>query len=188
MKYTSIHIYHYMVNFFITDLLITNIKSWSFIVVLFNMYVYMLTLLLLFSLFFLLDPSIFKLISNLRVFSKFSFTFNSSVFIFLSLAGMPPFLSFIGKFFLFVFLFLSGNMSIVLFFFLFNSFVIYFYIQHLRLFITKSSVFLNYFKNFFFYWNFSLTITTVWLLFFLIFGVFFVSDFFILLSPFFINL
>lgn len=161
-----------------------DVKAWIFVLILLNIYIYVLTLLTFFSILFLSNMFFFKITTNLRIFAQTVFNFNALVFLFLSLAGMPPFLSFIGKFFLFVCLLINDNVMFTFFFFLFNSFVIYFYVQHLRLFWTKKRNITNFFKNNFIFLNFNLYFLITFFLFFLIFGGFFITDVYIYLSPF----
>lgn len=173
-----------MMSFFTSNIMMGDLKSWLFLLIFLNVYVYICSLLVFFSILFLTDVSLFKLTSNFKTLTQLSFSFNSLVFLFLTLAGLPPFLSFVGKFFFFVFLFYNTNVLVIFIFFLFNCFVIYFYIQHLRLLWTKAKSFPTFFKKNFFFCNFYVVYVIVFVLFFLIFGVFFIPDIFIYLSPF----
>lgn len=167
-------------------MLFTNvflIKELVFIITTLNLITYCCTLLSFFSLFFLLNLNHLKNLNELKIYSQVNFYFNTNVFVFLSLAGLPPFLGFFNKFFLFFFIFNNFNIFYFSLFFLLNCFSIYFYIQNLRSLISKkvesSSAYLNNFANF----NFSLTFFVIIIQFFLIFGVFFIPDFLIMLSP-----
>lgn len=161
-----------------------NFKGWVFLIILLNVLIYVFSLVVFFAVLFLSDLSILKITSNFRNLTYTSFSMNLLVFLFLSLAGLPPFISFAGKFFLFTFLFYNTNWILIILFFLFGSFTIYFYIQHLRLLFSKTKSFHILFKNKIFFLNFHLLYIIIFILFFLIFGIFFISDFFIYLSPF----
>lgn len=154
-----------------------DLNNWFFVLVLANIFIYILTLLVFFSLINLTNNFLLKSSDNFKNLTQTTFIYNCVIFLFLSLAGMPPLVSFVGKFFLFSLIFFNLNHSVVLAFFLFNCIVIYFYIQHLRFLVFKkkntdfsSGQFSKkYSLNFFF------LITLIFT--FLIFGAIFFSDF-----------
>lgn len=105
-----------------------------------NVYVYSITLLIFFLLLFSTNVAFFKTLNEFKGLFQTTFFLSCVVFLFLSLAGLPPFLGFLGKFLIFVFIFNKANILFVLLFFLFNCFAIYFYIQNLRFMITKKKL------------------------------------------------
>lgn len=154
-----------------------------FVVTFLNLLTYCATLLAFFSLFFILNSSHLKTLNELKAFSQINFFLNTNVLVFLSLAGLPPFLTFFNKFFLFFFIFNSFNFFYFFLFLLLNCFSIYFYIQNLRSLVTKQTTPSVYYKNNFISLNFSITFFLVFLSFFFIFGFLFLPDIFIFLSP-----
>ncbi len=159
------------------------IKELVFIITVLNLITYCLTLFSFFSLFFLLNLNFLKNLNELKIYSQVNFFLNINVFVFLSLAGLPPFLGFFNKFFLFFFLFNNFNIFYFSLFLFLNCFSIYFYIQNLKSLVSKkvepASNYINNTASF----NFSITFLVILVQFFLIFGVFFLSDFLILLTP-----
>ena len=77
---------------------------------------------------------------DLKILNHYNFFSMSIIFIFLSLAGMPPLLGFISKFLLVVLFFSKVHYFFITLFFIINLFMIYFYIQNLRFLIKKFSV------------------------------------------------
>jgi NADH:ubiquinone oxidoreductase subunit 2 (subunit N) len=78
----------------------------------------------------------FTLKKNSLYFSKLycwnAYTRIFAIVIFLSLAGVPPFIGFFSKFFFFFFLFIYTNYLVILNFIFINFLIFYFYIQYLR--------------------------------------------------------
>ncbi len=103
-----------------------------------NIYIYVYILYIFFSLLFLYDLKKIKTLNNLKVLNRYNFVSLTTVLIFLSMAGIPPLMGFVGKFLLFNFLFLSQKYIYVVVFSVLNFFSIYFYIQNLRFLISKS--------------------------------------------------
>lgn len=159
------------------------VKDLIFVITVLNLITYCLTLLSFFSLFFLLNLNYIKNLNELKVYSQVNFYLNTNVLVFLSLAGLPPFLGFFNKFFLFFFIFNNFNILYFTLFLILNTFSIYFYIQNLKSLISKkvepSAIYVNNITSF----NFSITFLVIIVQFFLIFGVFFIPDFIIFLSP-----
>ncbi len=103
-----------------------------------NIYIYIYILYIFFSLLFLYDLKKIKTLNNLKVLNRYNFVALTTVLIFLSMAGIPPLMGFVGKFLLFNFLFLSQKYIFLIIFSVLNFFSIYFYIQNLRFLITKT--------------------------------------------------
>jgi len=103
-----------------------------------NIYIYVYILYLFFSLLFLYDLKKIKTLNNLKVLNRYNFVSLTTVLIFLSMAGIPPLMGFVGKFLLFNFLFLSQKYIYIFVFSVLNFFSIYFYIQNLRFLISKT--------------------------------------------------
>ena len=103
-----------------------------------NIYIYIYILYIFFSLLFLYDLKKIKTLNNLKVLNRYNFVSLTTVLIFLSMAGIPPLMGFVGKFLLFNFLFLSQKYIYVIVFSILNFFSIYFYIQNLRFLISKT--------------------------------------------------
>lgn len=95
---------------------------------------------LLFSLFFFFDQQYFRTLNELQGFNSITFFTMSFIFGLLSLAGMPPLAGFVSKFLL-VLALLKNYAFFLLFIFVFiNFFMIYFYVQNMKL-IQRPSVF-----------------------------------------------
>ncbi len=103
-----------------------------------NIYIYIYILYIFFSLLFLYDLKKIKTLNNLKVLNRYNFVSLTTVLIFLSMAGIPPLMGFVGKFLLFNFLFLSQKYIYIFVFSVLNFFSIYFYIQNLRFLISKT--------------------------------------------------
>lgn len=152
-------------------------NNWFFVLILVNIFIYIITLVAFFSLINLTNNFLLKSSDNFKNLAQTTFLYNCVVFLFLSLAGMPPLVSFVGKFFLFSLIFSNLNYLLIIVFFLFNCIVIYFYIQHLRflIFNKKNSDFsvLQFFKKYSINLYFLITLIFA----FLIFGSIFFADF-----------
>ena len=141
-----------------------------------NIYIYVYILFLFFSLLFIFDIKKIKTLNNLKTLNKNNFLSLTIVLLFLSMAGIPPLLGFVGKFLLFNFLFLTQKFIFILVFSTLNFFAIYFYIQNLRFLISKTQ--LNYFlvSGYFFFLNKNLVNVIVFLNFLNFFGILFFED------------
>lgn len=109
-----------------------NYDFYGFFLIALNIYIYVVLTFLLFSILFSFDSLIFSSLNHLNLFNQFNFFYMSFIFLFLSLAGIPPFLGFLGKFLIVTYVL---NVANYFFFFLlifFNFFVIYFYIQNYK--------------------------------------------------------
>lgn len=151
----------------------------SFLVILLNAYIYIFTLLFFFLLLFSMNLKFLKTLNNLKILTQTSFFINSCVFLFLSLAGLPPFLGFVGKFILMIFLFKKTSFLFLILFFIFNCFSIYFYIQHLKFLIVKTKD--NGVTNILFDLNVFFILNVFF--FFFVFGIFIFQTLLILLTP-----
>lgn len=152
-------------------------NNWFFVLILVNIFIYIITLVVFFSLINLTNNFLLKSSDNFKNLAQTTFLYNCVVFLFLSLAGMPPLISFVGKFFLFSLIFSNLNYLIIIIFFLFNCIVIYFYIQHLRflIFKQKNSDFLV--LKFYRQYSVNLYVLVILIFSFLIFGSIFFTDF-----------
>jgi NADH:ubiquinone oxidoreductase subunit 2 (subunit N) len=150
--------------------------EYSLNLLLFNIFVYILLLCLIFSIIFIFNTKFFKSLndlSNINFFGFFSFVLFTTI---LSMAGVPPMLGFISKFLIFFYFIFKFNYFLVFIFSLFNFFVIYFYIQNLRFMITKKLTNFFFFKNNFVFLDFNLVFIINNLIFFNFFGIFVVED------------
>lgn len=137
LEYTSIHVLHLFSQNTLNPLF-TNIPSYGISIIYMNIYIYIYILYIFFCLLFLYDLKKIKTLNNLKVLNRYNFVSLTTVLIFLSMAGIPPLMGFVGKFLLFNFLFLSQKYIYIIVFSVLNFFSIYFYIQNLRFLITKS--------------------------------------------------
>lgn len=146
------------------------------ILVYLNIYIYILLFLLLFNVFFLFDQKHFKVLSDLRIFSKLNFITIIMVSTLLSMAGVPPFIGFIGKLLVFIYFFYQQKYIFVLLFAFINFFTIYFYIQNLRFLVSGSATGRLPKKGFFNYLNVSLVNSMLLLSFINFFSIFYLED------------
>jgi len=92
----------------------------------------------LFLIFFIFDIKYFKTLNELKFFGNLPFLYLYVVILFLSFAGIPPFIGFLGKFLTFIYFFSKNNIIMFLLFIFSNFFIIYFYLQNLRFLISKN--------------------------------------------------
>jgi NADH-quinone oxidoreductase subunit N len=148
-------------------------------ILLLNIFIYIILLFCFFNVFFFFNFNFFFSLNTFKFFNITNFINVTIILIFLSLAGMPPFLGFVGKFLLISYLILKNQFFFFLLFLFVNLFVIYFYIQNLKFLIRESQ------ENFFLNLNSSLYISSyqvnllIFLLFFNFFGIFFFDNFII---------
>jgi NADH:ubiquinone oxidoreductase subunit 2 (subunit N) len=106
--------------------------SIGFFIIIYNVLNYLFIFYFLFFIFYLIDLKNLNLNSQLFVFEKSNFLTLNFIFIFLSFAGIPPFLGFFSKFIIAGFLIVKSNFFYFFIFLFFNFFVIYFYIQNFK--------------------------------------------------------
>lgn len=157
-------------------------ESYGFSLIFFNILIYLLSLTVIFFIFFLFNLNSFINLSSIKIFSSTYFFYMSIILSLLSLVGMPPLLGFVGKFLMVIFVNLKTHFFFSIIFIVLNLFLIYFYIQNFRFLIKKT----NYVDNssFFKYNELNLNIIKilVFILFFILFGIFFFDDFFLIIS------
>ena len=76
-------------------------KEYGFSIIYFNIFIYILLIINLINCIFFINYSLLINLSNFKFFRVFSYLWFIFIFILLSLAGVPPLLSFIGKFLIF---------------------------------------------------------------------------------------
>lgn len=113
-------------------------NEYTFTLLFFNIITYIFMLINLFLIFFIFDIKYFKTLNELKFFGNLPFLYLYVVILFLSFAGIPPFIGFLGKFLTFIYFFSKHNLLIFLFFIFSNFFIIYFYLQNLRFLISKN--------------------------------------------------
>jgi NADH-quinone oxidoreductase subunit N len=148
------------------------ILEYFFSLILFNVIIYIFSLVFFFSVFFLFDTRLFRTLSEYKFFKTNSFINSTLVIIFFSLAGVPPFLGFLGKFLLFLSIFATSHYFFFLVFLIFNLFVIFFYIQNIRFLFGKSQSNIYIFKKFKVHMDFSIILILVFFNFINVAGIF----------------
>lgn len=164
---------------------IFNLDNYSVSLLFLNIYIYIILLITIFLIFFLFDLRYFKTLNELKGFFNIPFLTVFIIIIFLSLAGMPPMLGFLGKFLIVIFFLFKSNFLILILFLFLNLFSIYFYIINLRYLVTKNYNTFFFYKNNNVYINFTILFFIIIFVFFNIFGIFFFNDLIILFSYFF---
>ena len=137
-------------------------------ILIFNILVYLILLGNIFAIFFFFNTNKLINLMDLKILNTSNFFLLTIIFLFLSLAGIPPLVGFIGKFLMLILFFNQNYFLFISLFFLLNLFMIYFYIQNLRflwrkikllnltVFLSFSSFylfnfsFINFFSFFFF--------------------------------------
>lgn len=157
-------------------------ESYGFSLIIFNIFIYLLTLTIIFYVFFFFNLNNFLNLSNIKIFSISNFFYLCIVFSLLSLVGMPPLLGFVGKLLLVIFMNIKSQYYIFFLFICLNILMIYFYIQNFRFLIKKSNL-----NNYSFVFsntelNISILRILVFLMFFTIFGIFLFDDMFLILN------
>jgi NADH:ubiquinone oxidoreductase subunit 2 (subunit N) len=87
--------------------------------------------------------------TNLRLPGNFLFFKSLIIIILLTLAGTPPFIIFTGKFYILSKVLQLGEISLSFFIISLNLVIMYFYIQNLRLMVSKKTKLIFLIKNFF---------------------------------------
>lgn len=148
---------------------------------------YLLLLSALFLLFFFFNLTKVNTLLDIKLFNSYNFFTISILLLFISFAGIPPFLGFLSKFLMFVSILKKNHFLFLLFFTVLNTFMIYFYIQNTR-FLVKTKVLLglaiktfynahninnfNLFNAFNFFNVFSFLLVDYWILLFANFCIF----------------
>jgi len=101
-------------------------------ILIFNILVYLILLGNIFAIFFFFNTNKLINLMDLKVLNTSNFFLLTIIFLFLSLAGIPPLVGFIGKFLMLILFFNQNHFLFIILFFLLNLFMIYFYIQNLR--------------------------------------------------------
>lgn len=157
-------------------------ESYGFSLILFNIFIYLLTLTVIFYIFFFFNLNNFLNISNIKIFSTSNFFYLAIILSLLSLIGMPPLLGFVGKFLLVIFINIKSQYYIFFLFVCLNLLMIYFYIQNFRFLIKKTN--LNNYSSFFSTNELNLSIIRIinFLMFFILFGIFLFDDVFVIFN------
>jgi NADH:ubiquinone oxidoreductase subunit 2 (subunit N) len=103
-----------------------------------NILVYLALMALIFGIFFIFQINLIQNLSALRLLNSHKFFSIIIILAFLSLAGVPPLLGFIGKFLLLMLIISTNNYLVFVFLSFINLFTLYFYLQNTRFIITKN--------------------------------------------------
>lgn len=159
-----------------------DFENYTISLILFNIISYIFMLTNIFLLLFLFDLKYIKTLNELKFIGNTSFFTFYLVLLFLSFAGTPPLLGFIGKFLIFIFLIYKQNIFIFLIFIFLNFFSMYFYLQNLRFIVSKNITNKLIFKNNFTNFNYNIIFIFNFFNFFNLFIIFYFEDFFIFLN------
>ena len=151
-------------------------NEYSFSVLFFNVFIYIIVMLNIFFIFFMFNTKKLKTLNEFKYTYNIQFISISLVLIFLSLAGIPPISGFLSKFLVFIHIFFKKNFIIFLLFIFLNTFSIYFYIQNLRFLISKKILNVFITKNYFVFLKSSLVISVNILNFFNISSILYVEE------------
>jgi NADH:ubiquinone oxidoreductase subunit 2 (subunit N) len=103
-----------------------------------NILVYLILMSIIFSIFFIFNINLVQNLSSLKLLNSYKFFSILIILSFLSLAGIPPLLGFIGKFLLLMLIAGSNNYILFVFLSVINLFTLYFYLQNTRFIISKT--------------------------------------------------
>ena len=151
-------------------------NEYSFSVLFFNVFIYIIAMLNVFFIFFMFNTKKLKTLNEFKYTYNIQFISISLVLILLSLAGIPPISGFLSKFLVFIHIFFKNNFIIFLLFIFLNTFSIYFYIQNLRFLISKKILNVFITKNYFVFLKSSLAISVNILNFFNISSILYVEE------------
>lgn len=131
-------------------------QEYTFSVLMVNILVYLLITTLIFGLVFFFDQKYFKTLNELQGLTSNTFITMSFIFGLLSLAGMPPLTGFLSKLLLILSILNNYNFFFLTVFTFINFFMIYFYIQNMRLLQRRSLINLIRIKTYFSIFDFKL--------------------------------
>jgi len=104
-----------------------------------TVFLYLILTFNIFSIILLFDSKKIKSLNAVKLINTPIFTSTSTLLILLSLAGLPPLLGFLPKFFIFSYLVKFSNFFLIFFLTVLNFMMTYFYIQNLRLIVSKKN-------------------------------------------------
>jgi len=168
--------------FFFYNNLFNEFENYTISLLLFNIIVYIFMLTNIFLLLFLFDLKYIKTLNELKFIGNTSFLTIYLVLLFLSFAGTPPLMGFIGKFLIFIFLLYKQNIFLFLIFLFLNFFSMYFYLQNLRFIVSKKISNKLIYKNNNVYYNPHIIYFFNFFNFFNLLSIFYFEDFFIILN------
>lgn len=154
-----------------------NYNEYFLSTITFNVFIYVLLVYNLFSLFFIFDVKFVKSLVELKDMNYVDGVTSCVILTFLSLAGIPPLLGFVSKFLLFIYFLIKVNLAIVLLIILFNFFVMFFYLQNIRFLVSKNPKMYFNIKNNFVFLDKNLILFIICLNLFSIFGVIVTDDY-----------
>jgi len=176
----SQNLFRYKMFFFYN--LHNEFENYSISLLLFNIIIYIFMLTNIFLLLFLFDLKYVKTLNELKFIGNTSFLTIYLVLLFLSFAGTPPLLGFIGKFLIFIFLLYKQNIFLFLLFIFLNFFSMYFYLQNLRFIVSKKITNKILYKNNLICYNTNIIYFFNFFNFFNLLSVFYFEEFFIFLN------
>lgn len=104
-----------------------------------TVFLYLILTFNIFSVILLFDSKKIKSLNAFKLINTPIFTSTTTLIIILSLAGLPPLLGFLPKFFIFNYLIKFSNFFLIFFLTVLNFMMTYFYIQNLRLLVSKKN-------------------------------------------------
>lgn len=113
--------------------------EYGFSLLVLNIVVYLVLMSIIFCVFLMFNINLVQNLSGLRLLNSYKFFSILIILSFLSLAGIPPLLGFIGKFLLLITIIGANNYILFIFLSIINLFTLYFYLQNTRFIISKTS-------------------------------------------------
>ena len=117
-----------------------------------------------------------KYLNQIKLINSYVFLQQSFILIILTLAGIPPFIGFVGKFLIIIFLFENSQILIILMIVILNISMIYFYIQNIRFLLNNNNYNLFNYNMFIFNINDKILLNIINLNCINIFSIFIVAD------------
>ena len=142
-------------------LFFTNSSEYILTIITINIFIYIVMLYSVCSIFFLFDLKYVKTLTDLK---GMNFVDSISLFVIislLSLAGIPPLVGFCSKFLLFMYFLKKTNIAILCFFIIFNFFAMFFYLQNTRYLVSKEPKAYFNIKNNYAFWDSNLILLAV---------------------------